>query len=75
MDKMEEILMEKALDKDGRAVLKRVIGDNGVPYSKIYVDGFEELSAQTLDEEKMLNYFKENMLWLWDIELREDTDE
>lgn len=75
MDKMEEILMEKALDKDGRAVLKRVIGDNGVPYSKIYVDGFEELSAQTLDEEKMLYYFRIHMLWMWDIELREDTDE
>lgn len=75
MNKMEEILMEKMLDKDGRAVLKRVIGDNSVPYSKIYVDGFEEISAQTLDEEKMLHHFKENMLWLWDIELREDTDE
>lgn len=74
MSKMEEILMEKMLDKDGRAVLKRVIGDNGVPYSKIYVDGFEELSAQTPDEEKMLHHFKENMLWLWDIELREDTE-
>lgn len=74
MDKMEEILMEKVLDKDGRAVLKRVIGDNGVPYSKIYVDGFEELSAQTLDEEKMLYYFRIHMLWMWDIELREDTE-
>ena len=74
MDKMEEILMEKVLDKDGRAVLKRVIGDNGVPYSKIYVDGFEELSAQTLDEEKILYYFRIHMLWMWDIELREDTE-
>jgi hypothetical protein len=38
------------------------------------VDGFEEISAQTLDEEKMLNHFKENMLWLWDIELKEDAE-
>ena len=49
MDKMEEILMEKVLDKDGRAVLKRVIGDNGVPYSKIYVDGFEPVSISYND--------------------------
>lgn len=71
---MEEILMEKVLDKDGRAVLKRVIGDNEVLYSKIYVDGFEELSVQTQDEEKMLYYFRIHMLWLWDIELREDAE-
>lgn len=72
MDK--KLISEKVLDKDGRVVLQRVINAGGVPYSAIVVDGFEELSAQTLDEEKMLNYFKENMLWLWDIELKEDAE-
>lgn len=75
MDKMDKkLISEKVLDKDGRVVLQRVINASGVPYSAIVVDGFEELSAQTPDEEKMLNYFKENMLWLWDIELREDAE-
>lgn len=75
MNKMDKkLISEKVLDKDGRVVLQRVINAGGVPYSAIVVDGFEELSTQTPDEEKMLNYFKENMLWLWDIELREDTE-
>lgn len=75
MSKMDKkLISEKVLDKDGRVVLQRVINASGVPYSAIVVDGFEELSTQTPDEEKMLNYFKENMLWLWDIELREDTE-
>ena len=76
MDKMDKkLISEKVLDKDGRVVLQRVINASGIPYSAIVVDGFEELSTQTLDEEKMLYYFRIHMLWMWDIELREDTDE
>lgn len=75
MDNMDKkLISEKVLDKDGRVVLQRVINASGVPYSAIVVDGFEELSVQTPDEEKMLHYFKEHMLWLWDIELREDAE-
>lgn len=75
MDNMDKkLISEKAIDKDGRVILQRVINASGVPYSAIVVDGFEELSTPTEREKEMIAYFKEHMLWLWDVELEEDTD-
>lgn len=71
----KKLISEKVLDKEGRVVLQRVINAGGVPYSAIVVDGFEELSTPTEREKDMIAYFKEHMLWLWDVELEEDTDE
>ena len=70
----KKLISEKVLDKDGRVVLQRVINASGVPYSAIVVDGFEELNTPTEKEKDMIAYFKEHMLWLWDVELEENED-
>ena len=42
---------------DGQAELHRFENKAGVPYSAVYVNGFEEYSCEREREQKMLNFF------------------